>query len=213
MKDVATAQAVVDAGADYLGLNFVEKSPRFVDVETARQIVALLPDHVEPVGLFCDHPADYVLATAEAVGLRTVQLHGHESPAYSQELGNLNLLKVFGFDRDTLSEHIADWKNHFGNVTALLIDTPPKPDAEITGGTGEVFDWESLAAMDFSQLPPLMLAGGLTPDNVGQAIRTVRPWAVDVSSGVESSRGVKDPAMIADFCAAVREADASLGVE
>ncbi|MEM9418924.1 MAG: phosphoribosylanthranilate isomerase [Planctomycetota bacterium] len=213
IRDVETARAVSEAGADYLGLNFVEKSPRFVDVVTARQIEDALPESVEPIGLFCDHSVEHLLATAAEAGLRTVQLHGHEIPEYAEQLDELQILKVFGFNRVTLGGQLAEWKNHFDRMTALLIDTPPKPDAEITGGTGEVFDWDSLSAMDFSGLPPVMLAGGLTPDNVGQAIRTVRPWAVDVSSGVESSRGVKDPAMIAAFCDAVREADASLGVE
>lgn len=214
LRDVGNARAAAEAGADFVGLNFVEKSPRYVEPETARAIVEALPAGVEPVGLFCDHPAEQVRATAAAAGLKTVQLHGEETPEFAEQLGALRVLKVFAFRRDRLADQLADWKGRTDRVTALLIDTPPEPDAKITGGSGRAFDWSALAQSqtegDFAGLPPVMLAGGLTPGNVGEAIRAARPWGVDVSSGVESSRGVKDPGMIADFCAAVREADAEL---
>lgn len=211
LRDVETALVAAEAGADYLGLNFVEASPRHVDPTVAREIAAALPPHVTPVGLFCNHSLETVMRTADAVGLDTVQLHGEEPPAYAQQLNGLRILKAFAFDPDTLPKQFEGWTRLGDKLAAMLIDTPPKPDAAITGGSGEAFDWSRLAAFDqsggFGDLPPYLLAGGLTPDNVGEAIRTAQPWGVDVSSGVESSRGVKDPGLIAEFCTAAQNTE------
>jgi len=179
----------------------------------ATAVVAALPVSVEPVGLFCDAPVADVRDTAAAVGLRTVQLHGSEAAAYVNQLPDLRVLKAVAFDPTTLPDALAALEPALPRIAGLLLDTPPAADAVVTGGSGHAFDWTALAdakrAGLFDDLPPLILAGGLTPDNVAEAIRIARPYAVDVSSGVESERGVKDPAKIAAFCAAVRQADAA----
>ncbi|MEO0515478.1 MAG: phosphoribosylanthranilate isomerase [Planctomycetota bacterium] len=214
LRDVDTALAAAEAGADFIGLNFVEASPRYVAPAVARDICESLPAHVTAVGLFCNQPIESVLDIVQAVGLDTVQLHGEETAAYAKQLVGLHILKAFGFDAEALPIQLNGWVGMGDQLTSLLIDAPPKPDALITGGAGEAFDWSQLVAFEqsdgFADLPPYLLAGGLTPQNVGEAIRTVRPWGVDVSSGVESSRGVKDSGLIEGFCDAVIVADSEL---
>ncbi|MEM6459750.1 MAG: phosphoribosylanthranilate isomerase [Planctomycetota bacterium] len=211
VNDVAAALAAADAGADFVGLVFVRASPRFVPPEAAREIAAALPLGVEAVGLFCDHTIDDVRDAAATAGLRTVQLHGREGPGFAKQLDGLRIVKAIGFEAGKLAERLQPWREARTGLAAVLLDTPPEADAAITGGGGETFDWDALAEAEsaghFRGLPPRFLAGGLTPRNVAAAVATVRPYAVDVSSGVESSRGVKDAVMIADFCAAVRDAD------
>lgn len=209
LRTVDDALAAVDAGADAVGLVFVEASPRHVDLETAAAIVAALTPFVERVGLFVDAAPDVVRRTAETFGLTTIQLHGNETRDTFRALYGYRLIKAIAFgvsDPDDLSSLM-----HEPELSAVLIDAPPRDG--LTGGTGESLDWTALARFQPRDTKPLILAGGLTPDNVGEAIRIVRPFAVDVSSGVESSRGVKDPGMIADFCAAVRTADARIAAE
>lgn len=204
IRDVATARAAVDAGADAIGLVFVEASPRFVDLDTAAAITAALPPFVEPVGLFVDADPDVIRRTADTVGLTTLQLHGSETLETFRALRGYRLIKAIAFgvgEPDDFAGLL-----HEPLLRGVLVDAPPRDG--LTGGTGRSLDWKKLAAVDRDGARPLILAGGLTPGNVGEAIRIVRPFAVDVSSGVESSRGIKDPAMIADFCAAVRAADA-----
>jgi len=208
-----TAQAAVDAGADAIGLVFVDASPRCMSLETARAIVQALPPMVEPIGLFCDASLGYVIDTAKAVGLRTVQLHGSETHDDAAALHPLRVIKALPFDPPTapavLPDQLADWLAPPPNVAALLLDTPKQSDSTLTGGSGHAFDWEALAGVPRHNLPPLILAGGLTPGNVREAIETVKPYAVDVSSGVEAERGVKDIEKINDFCAAVQRVDAN----
>ncbi|MFP4143589.1 MAG: phosphoribosylanthranilate isomerase [Phycisphaeraceae bacterium] len=206
------AEAAADAGADMVGLVFVEKSPRFVTLAEARQVIAALPGSVQTVGLFVDDSAERVAAVADKLGLSAVQLHGRESPEQAAALAPRRVLKAISFKGDVEAE-LARWRGHAPAPAAILLDAPPPAGSELTGGSGHSFDWRALAELrevgGWDGLPPLMLAGGLTPENVGEAIATVRPWAVDVSSGVESSRGVKDVARIRRFCDAVREADES----
>ncbi|MEM6855765.1 MAG: phosphoribosylanthranilate isomerase [Planctomycetota bacterium] len=208
LRDVETAAVAAEAGADFIGLNFVEASPRYVDPAVAREIASALPQRVTAVGLFCNHPLEHIAEVAEAVGFQTIQLHGDETPEFAKQLHGLSILKALPFDPATLATQLDGWRTLGDQLTGLLIDTPPQPDAAITGGSGHAFDWSRLAAFDrsggFAGLPPYLLAGGLTPDNVGEAIRTLRPWGVDVSSGVESSRGVKDPELITAFCESVK---------
>jgi len=205
-----TAQAAADAGADAIGLVFVEASPRCVSLEAARAIVLALPPMVEPIGLFCDASLGYVIDTAKAVGLRTVQLHGNETHDDAAALHPLRVIKALPFHAPqgpaVMPEALADWIDPPPNVSALLLDTPKQSDSELTGGSGHAFDWDTLANVPRPNLPPIILAGGLTPGNVREAIETVKPYAVDVSSGVESQRGVKDVEKIKAFCAAVQEA-------
>ena len=197
------ARTASDAGAHWVGLVFVDKSPRFVTPEQARAVVAALPKTVTPVGLFVDAHADTIKQVADEVGLATVQLHGHEPMSILDQLGGLRVIKALPFE-DDLPAKAEPWDNAPG-VAALLIDTPPV--GEPTGGSGVAFDWRALSDMKDQVRKPIILAGGLTPENVGEAIRTVKPYAVDVSSGVESSRGIKEARLIKAFCEAVQAAD------
>ena len=210
IHDVESARVAAEAGADFVGFVFVEKSPRYVTPETARRIIGGLPAHVSAVGLVNDlTEAEQFYELAHLANLRRFQLHGQESTQLASALPPfLRLWRALPADAVEDRGLVAAW-SQVDNVEALLWDAPTSPDNPLGGGSGIASDWAWLA----DRLPnarPAILAGGLTPDNVGQAIRTVRPWAVDVSSGVESSRGVKDPGKIRAFCDAVRAADAEL---
>jgi phosphoribosylanthranilate isomerase len=213
VNTVEAALAAAAAGADAIGLVFVQRSPRHVEVDVAMKIAAALPAFVEPVGLFADLPVEKVRDIAQITGLKTLQLHGREGPAYITQLRQYRVIKAVGFDPDRLSDRVGPWRKVRGNLIGLLLDSPPATDDGLGGGSGQTFDWQRLAELKatgaLDNLPPLALAGGLTPDNVADAVRTVRPYAVDVSSGVEAHRGVKDLQRIATFCDAVRQADAS----
>jgi len=203
IKDPETALAALDAGADAVGLVFVEKSPRHVTVEQAKAIVNALPNDAITVGLFVDMPGQTMRRIMDDAGLTVAQLHGHESIDDLDELAGYPAWKAMPFDEQF--QRVASTWDHDPRVEALLVDTPPT--GELTGGSGIAFDWAGLAGVKNNLAKPIILAGGLTPDNVGEAIRVVRPYAVDVSSGVESSRGVKDVRKIKAFCEAVRQAD------
>lgn len=205
VRDVETALAAAEAGADAVGLVFVDKSPRCVSVTEAARVVAALPPFVVPIGLFVNASAKQILQTCGATGIYTAQLHGHEPPGIPNDLTGIRVIKALPFG-DGVAKSSAPWASNHA-VRGLLIDTPPRPSAELTGGSGEAFDWDALAAMMPQFDKPVLLAGGLTADNVARAVKTVRPYAVDVSSGVESARGVKDLEQIKAFCAAVRGAD------
>jgi phosphoribosylanthranilate isomerase len=175
----ADAEAAVEAGADWIGLNFWARSRRHVTLEQARAIVEVLPGDVRKVGVFVNAPAPHLLEIASALGLDLVQLHGDETPELARSLGRpvLRALRVssasdlFGLDAWP-GEHV-------------LVDAP----SEGYGGSGTAFDWGLVRGV---QGKKLILAGGLDPDNVAQAVRQVRPAGVDVASGVESSPGIKD---------------------
>ena len=209
LRDVETALVAAEAGADYVGFVFVERSPRFIAADAAKSIVSQLPGSVTPVALVnhLTHRGQFFQLAHES-GMTLFQLHGREVPALAATIEQFKLWRALPAEKAADQDLIEAWSGH-ANVEALLWDAPTSPDNPLGGGSGHTSDWAWLG----KHLPtarPSILAGGLTPDNVGEAIRTVRPWAVDVSSGVESSRGVKDPAKIADFCAAVRAADAEL---
>ena len=208
-----TAVAAAAAGADAIGLVFAQHSPRVVSIDMAIKIVRSLPAFVQPVGLFVDIPVARVQEVAAAVGLGTVQLHGNETPDQAAQLAPLRVIKAIPFDPKNAAAALAPWKDADNHLAGLLWDTPAKGNSffQSSGGSGQQFDWNALA--DFQQdsglenPPPTILAGGLTPQNVAQAISTLSPYAVDVSSGVESSRGVKDVSLIEAFCQAVHRAD------
>jgi len=204
--DIARHAAL--CGADAVGLVFADKSPRFVTRDEAQAVVSALPAFVEPVGLFVDTAPEEIFTYAREINLRTVQLHGSEPPEMLQQLREFRVLKALPFDGARVVD-LEEWLAAApANLAGLIVDAPPAKG--LTGGTGHTLDWRALrAALDkaeqrFGPLPPIVLAGGLTPENVAEAIRTVRPHAVDVSSGVESSRGVKSPEKIAGFCANAR---------
>jgi phosphoribosylanthranilate isomerase len=194
IRDFDAALWAIEAGADAIGLVFVESSPRHVDVGRAAQIAASLPPFVQSVVLTADMAPGRVLRLAEEVAASWVQVHGLESEGQVAQL-ELPLIRGFRFS----PEAVRRW-NACEMVDALLIDGS-------SGGEGTSFDWTQLADMMDEIDKPVILAGGLTPENVGEAIETIRPWAVDVSSGVERRRGVKDEDLIHAFCEAVRAAD------
>lgn len=212
IRTQAAALAAADAGADAIGLVFVPGSPRQISVEEAQSILETLPAMVEPVALFANESPDKILAIARQLNLRTVQLHGQESAEEVRAIAPLRVIKAVAFDAASYVQTLTHWRSSTANVAAMLVDSPPPATSVITGGHGQVFDWNALAKVQTHQLPidalHLMLAGGLTPENVAQAIHTVRPFAVDVSSGVESRKGVKDIDRIHAFCHAVHAADA-----
>ncbi len=192
-------EAAVDAGADALGFVFVNSSPRFIQPAKAWPLVASLPPMITSVGLFQNHSLEEFIEIEETCPTALSQLHGDEPANLVRDCGPA-VIKSVQFDPETIAERLVLWDS-VEEVDAILIDGSP-------GGQGEAFDWQQLAEHTGSITTPIIVAGGLTPDNVGEAIRAVRPYAVDVSSGVESERGVKDPARIRAFCQAVHAADA-----
>ena len=174
-------------GATALGFVFWEKSPRYVVPERAAEIIAELPSAVTSVGVFVNGDIDRVRAAATTAGVGVVQLHGDEPPAYGDALGYPIVRSMTLIDADAV---IACWPAG----TTLLLDAA---DRERRGGTGVTVDWPRAAVL--ARRRRVILAGGLTPENVGDAIATVNPYGVDVSSGVEISPGVKDPAKVARF--------------
>ncbi len=204
----------------YFGLNLIERSPRYLPPEHAVEIAAQLMEsdmmqHCDPVMVFADHKVDQIVAAMQPLfdgypeDTWLVQLHGDESPEFVAALPkNLGVIKAIPFDPSAIDL----WRGH-DRLYGLMVDAP-KVAGELGGGTGRSFDWPALMRLDKRELPQrLFLAGGLTPENVGEAVRTVRPYSVDVASGVESVPGVKDPVKIAAFCDAVRAADAALADE
>jgi phosphoribosylanthranilate isomerase len=213
ITDIEAAQAAAAAGADAIGLVFVEQSRRCVTLDRAKQIVDALPAMVEPVGLFCDHPPQQIREVADHLRLRTAQLHGDETPAILHELAPHRVVKALHFDEDYAEDTLAPWLPAATNLAAILWDTPPDERAHLTGGSGRAFNWEALGAFlsdtAHADPPMTMLAGGLDAQNVAEAIEAVQPYGVDVSSGVEAAPGRKSPEAIAAFCRAVQQADAA----
>jgi phosphoribosylanthranilate isomerase len=204
------AVAAAQAGADAIGLVFAE-SPRRVTVAEASKIVAALPPWVTPVGVFVDEPPARILAIAAEVGLAAVQLHGDEPPETPVALGRLKVVKAFriGSEADVAAagEWLAAARQAGRMPDACMVDAAVPGGRK--GGTGQKADWNLAAQMaKTGKWQPLILAGGLTPENVAEAIRTVRPWGVDGSSGLEVSPGVKSPEKIRAFVEAVRKASA-----
>ena len=189
--------AAVDAGADAVGFVFYDKSPRCVSLGRAVELARRLPPFVMPVGLFVNAAPAQVNAALQALPQLLLQFHGDETPKECRQHSRPYLRAArmqFGFD-------LIDFATRFSEAQALLLDAH----VDAFGGGGKVFDW-SLIPPNVPR--PVVLSGGLHAGNVIEGIRQVRPWAVDVSSGVESSKGIKDAAEIHRFCDAVREADA-----
>jgi len=200
-----------EAGADAIGLNFYPSSPRYVSLEMARQIARGLPSSVSKVGVFVNATLDDMLRTCEEVGLNAVQLHGDEVPQMFARLAARRSIKAFrcaGHDSRPVLEFLRQCDGLGCRPCAVLIDAS-SPDAY--GGTGQTADWPLVRALS-GMLPgtPIILAGGLRPDNVAAAIEATRPAAVDTASGVELSPGLKDLGLVGAFVRNAREAFARL---
>jgi phosphoribosylanthranilate isomerase len=182
------ALRAVELGADALGFIFYSGSPRYIPPEKAAEIIRRLPPFVAAVGVFVDATAQEIGSAVRTCCLSAVQLHGREGPAFCREMP-VKVIKGFRVKGNRLPPGISRFA-----VDALLLDTFR---AGVHGGTGEVFDWE--VARRAGRYGKIILAGGLNPGNVREAVRTVRPFAVDVSSGVEAAPGKKDPALLRDF--------------
>jgi phosphoribosylanthranilate isomerase len=187
------AELAVSLGAWAIGLIFHEPSPRAVDLTTAAEIGAEHKRTAEVAGVFVNRPLDEVAELADVCSLSIIQLHGDEGPVYADELRRRTGLKIMKAARvrDAASLQAL---NAFRHVDYHLVDAH-HPD--LFGGTGETFDWELLRGR--RSKVPLVLSGGLTPDNVADAIRAAHPWGVDSASGTEASPGVKDPAKVRAF--------------
>lgn len=202
LRDADMLQGAIDAGADYVGLNFFAKSPRSVTIAQAAALAPLVPVGVAKVGLVVDVDNAMLDALTQDVPLDFIQLHGHETPERVAEVKSrygLPVMKVVGIaDADDLATLDA----HLSVADQILVDAKAPKNADLPGGNGIAFDWGLMAGRRWPV--PWMLAGGLTPDNVGEAIRLTGTSQVDVSSGVETAPGVKDVHLMAAFCAAAR---------
>ena len=191
--------AAVDAGADAIGFVFYARSPRHVDVVRAAELARRLPAFVTPVGLFVNAEVELIARVVQAIPALVLQFHGDETPAACQAPGRPYLRAARmapGFD-------LLKFVGCYPDAQAILLDAH----VDGYGGAGKVFDW-SLIPRDVPR--PLVLSGGLHAENVIEGILRVRPWAVDVSSGVELAKGVKDAVAVRRFCEQVREADARI---
>ncbi len=198
ITNLADAQAAVEAGADALGFVFYEKSPRHLAVPAAAGIAKQLPGFVLRVGVFVNAPGEAVDRAIGECGLNLLQFHGDEAPEYCLQFGLMSMKAFRMRDAGSLQEMTKY------QTEAWLLDAYSP---EAVGGTGEKFNWElAVEAQKFGK--PIFLAGGLTPENVGEAVRKVRPFGVDVSSGVEISPGKKDHTKLRAFINAVKTATA-----
>ncbi|MDP6058015.1 MAG: phosphoribosylanthranilate isomerase, partial [Pirellulaceae bacterium] len=183
VREPATVLAAAEAGADAIGLVVVEGSPRQVTIKEAQRVVAATPAFVEAVALFVNTPVDEVRRVANVLGIRTVQLHGDESPHDVAALEPLRVIKAVSLtDADSAPAQLAAWRG-LSNLAGLLFDTPPHAE-QLPGGSGRTFDWRTFTLLRdrgaLNSLAPIILAGGLNAQNVAEAIRIVHPFAVDV---------------------------------
>jgi phosphoribosylanthranilate isomerase len=194
----ADAAAVAEAGADAIGLVFYPPSPRFLSIERAREIRDALPPFVQTVALFVNADAAQVSQVIGRVHPAMLQFHGDEAPDFCAQFG-LPHVKAYRMKSGATPAAALEYLHPFSRAAAWLFDSHVPE----YGGVGESFDWSLVPATP----KPVILSGGLSQANVAAAIRRVRPWGVDVSSGVESAKGIKDAAKIAAFIAEVRNAD------
>ena len=195
ITNLADGIAAAEAGADVLGFVFCEQSPRCVSIEAAAAIIRALPPFIVKVGVFVNAPGDSVVRAIRECGLNLLQFHGDEAPEYCLQFGLMSM-KAFRI-RDAAS--LQALRNYATDAWLLDAYNPDK-----LGGTGETFNWDlALEARTWGR--PIFLAGGLTPENVAEAVRRAQPYAVDVSSGVEAAPGRKDHAKVKAFIQAARQ--------
>ena len=205
------AWAAVEMGVDALGFIFTRKSPRYIEPERAAEIISLLPPFVSRVGVFVDSSIETVRAIIRSAGLTQVQLHGSEPVQFCAELKtsekSCSVCKAFRINRKQLA--VADMAKQISIyehvVDSVLLDSYLKG---VEGGTGAVFDWELIDELGLQK--PLILAGGLNPDNVAEAVRRVRPYAIDVNSGVENAPGEKNHQKLKTLIDVVNKVQAEL---
>jgi phosphoribosylanthranilate isomerase len=188
MTSLQDARVAVEEGADAVGFIFYKKSPRSVTMKLVREIVLELPPFVDTVGVFVDETAEQVNKIADYCNLDLIQLHGDESPAFCKRMRR-RVIKAFRVKDMQSVKKLSSFQ-----VSGFLLDTFSET---LHGGTGKVFDWN--LALPAKKFGPVIMAGGLTPNNVQQAIRQVRPYGVDVCSGVESEPGIKDHKKVRTF--------------
>ena len=194
ITSVADGLVAAEAGADMIGLMFYEQSPRYITLPQAVEISRALPPHVMRVGVFANSSEEQVLRAIGECQLGLLQFHGDEPSEFCTQFGMMSMKAIRVRDAASI-EQLAQYE-----TDAFLLDAYSK---SALGGTGEKFNWElAKAAEKYNK--PIFLAGGLTPENVADAVRLVRPFAVDVSSGVESAPGKKDPAKVAAFIKAAK---------
>lgn len=192
------ARRAVEAGADFLGFNFYAHSPRYITPAKARGIVRRLPKGISSVGVFVNEAEDRILDIARTAGLDRLQLHGDESPAMVQRLGRIfPVIKALRVRKSFRPSQLA----RFEHAEAFLLDGF---DAKLRGGTGKKFDWRLAPKANGRAM--IFLAGGITPENVAEAIRIAKPYAIDVCSGVEAKPGKKDPKRMKALMLGVGEA-------
>lgn len=201
ITSIEDALDAIRSGADQLGFNFYEKSPRFIDPSLAKSIIEKLEGRVLTIGVFVNDSVDRILEIAKSTSLDAIQLHGDEDPLFVRALHNktkLKIIKAVSKESELKIGNLLDYSSH-----AILIDGWS---AGSYGGSGKRSNWN--IAKDICEFMPtyIYLAGGLTPENVAEAVKTVKPYAVDVASGVESSPGKKDHAKVAAFIKAAKEA-------
>jgi phosphoribosylanthranilate isomerase len=192
---VEDAISAINAGADAIGLVFYAQSPRFVTIEQAQKIVAAIPPFVSVVGLFVNAPKAEIETVLSKVRLDILQFHGDESPSDCEQIK----MPYYKAIRVKAGTNLLQYAVEFNSAKALLLDAFSET---AFGGTGQTFDWNLIPK---NMTKPIILAGGLSAENVAKAIQQVRPYAVDVSGGVESAKGSKDVAKIAAFMQAVKE--------
>lgn len=197
ITNLKDALAAVAAGADALGFNFYKPSPRYIAPPAAREIMDQLPESVLTVGVFVNEESpEAVTKIANEAGIKALQLHGDESPDYCRELAaNIHVIKTLA-----VSESFDPKQAQAYHVDAIMLDTR---DNRLRGGTGRVFDW-SIAQQVARIVPSLYLAGGLSPENIEEAIEKVRPYAVDACSALEERPGIKNHERMRAFVATVR---------
>lgn len=189
------AIAAVQCGVDAIGFVFWPHSSRYIDPESARRIAEVIPPFICTVGVYVDPDAAWVEETARAAKLNLLQFHGDESPEFCNQFSQ-PYIKAIRVKPDT---DLLQYAQRYGAAKGLLLDTYA---ADMPGGTGHAFDWQLIP----QQLSlPLILSGGLNPDNVARAIKQTQPWAVDVSSGVEAAKGIKDEKKIIAFMQGVKQ--------
>ena len=204
IRDRKTARDLAEIGVDAIGLNFYSGSPRVVVVDEAREISKILPSQVVKVGVFVNHSISEVETLATQCRLDIVQLHGDETSAYFAEiqrrLPHVRLIRAWRMSSDGLDGlkiFLDECQSKHLNLAACLVDAHV---AGVFGGSGKTVPWKKLASeYRRDEWPPLILAGGLTPDNIAEAISSVHPWGVDVASGVESATAVKDQHLVRQF--------------